>query len=97
MVKKRGIAKKPTAADWVAAGGTDPEVQAASSSDAQTPKHLTSGVLAKSKDPAYTRSTLYLPNELHKRLKVEATMNDTEMSDIAALAIAAWLDEHSGG
>lgn len=98
MVKpKRGIVKKPTeqdkaAANWVQAGGADPELKHL---DTQTSKRSPAEVLAKSKDPAYTRCTLYLTDALHKRLKVSATMTDTGMSDIAESAIAAWLDENA--
>ncbi len=90
MVKKRGIAKKPTdqaASDWVAAGGADPEISPASTPAPET--------LAKSKDPKFTRSTLYLSKVLHKRLRLAAVNQDTEMSDIAEAAIADWLGKHS--
>ena len=97
MVGKRRIAAKPTgqaAADWVAAGGADPELSSAQTSDnlsAQTSKHLESR--AKSKNPGYQRATMYLPKALHKRLKLTAADLEIEMSDIAEQAIAAWLDE----
>ena len=96
MVSKRRIAAKPTgqaAADWVAAGGADPELSSAQTSDnlsGQTSKHLESR--AKSKDENYQRATMYLPKALHKRLKSVAVDMELEMSDIAERAIAEWLD-----
>lgn len=92
MVKKRGIAKKPTSADqWVDAGGTDPELNQPSAQTSKRP----SSPLAKSKDPTYTRCTLYLPEALHTRMKHAATDDKIELSDIAELAIAEWLDKRS--
>ena len=97
--QKRRIASKPTAqnaADWIAAGGTDPElsnVQTSGNLSGQTFKHFDSR--AKSKDPSYQRATVYLPKVLHKRLKAVAVDMELEMSDIAEQAITAWLDEHS--
>ena len=99
--KKRGIAKKPTdqaAAEWVAAGGIDPELKL---SDIQTSKQVDTQAskqsdiqTAKSKNTAYVRTTLYLPSELHTRLKVASVgrTDGLDMSDIAAVALKAWLD-----
>jgi hypothetical protein len=89
VAKKRGIAKKPqdqAAADWVAAGGIDPEVATLPVSD---PVDET---VVKSKSSDFTRSTIYLSKALHKRLKIAAAASDLEMSDIAESAISAWLD-----
>jgi hypothetical protein len=99
VAKKRGIAKKPrgqAAADWIAAGGVDPELsnaQTSESLDAQTLKHLP---IAKSKSADYQRSTIYLPKHLHKQLKMAAADREVEMSDIAEQAIADWLDKNTG-
>lgn len=106
MVKKRRIAKKPdstAASSWVQAGGSDPEIkhpdiQTSENLNIQTLKHSdtqTSKPLAKSKDPEFTRCTLYLSKALHKRLKIHAVANETEHSDIAEQAIAQWLNKHS--
>jgi hypothetical protein len=89
VAKKRGIAKKPQsqdATDWVAAGGIDPEVVALPVS------YPASETVVKSKSANFTRSTIYLSKTLHKRLKIAAASNDLEMSDIAEIAISAWLD-----
>ena len=90
MVKKRGIAKKPvekTADDWVSSGGTDPEITAAET--ASKPKKA----LPKYKDPSYSQIGLYLPNKLHKRMKIAAAMTELEISELAAKAIEQWLNE----
>lgn len=92
MVKKRGIARKPTeqtAADWVSAGGTDPEIE-----KPVEPKTKSSKSKAKSRDPNYTQIGLYLPNEIHKKMKIAAAMKDLEMSDLAAQALELWLSEN---
>ena len=94
MVKRRGIAKKPTeppkaANDWVNAGGTDPEIALPESKAAKK-----SGT-AKSASSDYTRANLYIPSKLHKRLKIHAAMEEMDMSEIAAEALAEWLDKHS--
>jgi hypothetical protein len=97
--KKRRIAKKPTtspppaADDWVSGGGKDPEipqlnVQMSERSDAQTSK-------AKSSSAGYKRTTVYLTNDLHRRLKVAGLNLGMEMSDIAEQAITEWLEQHS--
>jgi post-segregation antitoxin (ccd killing protein) len=97
--KKRRIAKKPTASpppaadDWVSGGGQDPEippldVQTSKHSDVQTSK-------AKSSSPGYKRTTVYLTNDLHRRLKVAGLNLNMEMSDIAEKAIAQWLEQHT--
>lgn len=94
MVKKRRIASKPTdsaAADWVAAGGADPETS--KQADAQTSK--ADEKRPKSKDPGYLRTTMYLSKALHKRLKIASIGRDDgfDMSDIAEAAITDWLDK----
>ena len=99
MKPKRGIVRKPTeqdkaAANWVQAGGSDPELN---QPNAQTSKHLSAEPLAKSKDPNFVRTTVYLPKPLHKRLKGAAVEAEIEMSDIAEQAINDWMAKHSDG
>jgi post-segregation antitoxin (ccd killing protein) len=97
--KKRRIARKPAtspppaADDWVSGGGKDPEippldVQMSKHSDAQTSK-------AKSSSAGYKRTTVYLTNDLHRRLKVAGLNLGMEMSDIAEQAITEWIEKHS--
>lgn len=54
--------------------------------DAQTSKK------AKSVDPNYTRTTLYLPKKMHKKLKGIALEKETEMSSIVEELIEGWLN-----
>lgn len=52
--------------------------------------------LSKSTDPDYIRTTVYLPKQLHKQLKTAAADEERDMSEIAALAIARYLEERKG-
>lgn len=49
--------------------------------------------LSKSTDPAYTRTTIYLPKQLHRQLKAAAASQDRQMSDIVAELVEQWLME----
>ena len=90
---------------FVKRGGVDPEIkqsniQTSEQSNTQTSKHLPAQTsdqpeqLAKSKNKAYVRSTMYLSKAIHKRLKLAAIDTDSDMSDIAEWAIEAWLDDN---
>lgn len=47
-------------------------------------------------NPEKTRRVVVnLDEELAKRLRIEATIRDTSMTDIVAQAVSAWLDEHA--
>ncbi|MEM9772145.1 MAG: plasmid partition protein ParG [Cyanobacteria bacterium P01_D01_bin.73] len=63
------------------------------SSDTQTSKSpdVQMRKLSKSKDPDYQRTTVYLPKELHRRLKVAAMTSDREISDIVESLVEEWL------
>ena len=64
--------------------------------DTQTSKQLDiSASKAKSSSSDYKRTTMYLSQTLHRRLKRASLDREMEMSDIAEAAITAWLDEHS--
>nr|WP_073611182.1 plasmid partition protein ParG [Phormidium tenue] len=65
-----------------------PDTQASKQPDISTSK-------AKSSSSDYKRTTVYLTQELHRRLKRASLDEGMEMSDIAESAIAAWLEEHS--
>ncbi len=93
VAKKRGIVKKPTeqtAADWVSAGGIDPDVE-----KPVEPKGKSKRSTAKSKNPDYTQIGLYLPNELHRKMKIASAMTGLELSDLAAQALELWLSENT--
>jgi len=51
--------------------------------------------LSKSKDPNYVRTTIYLPRELHRKLKTQATMDGEEMSEIIEQLVDHWLSKRS--
>ena len=49
----------------------------------------------KSKDPGYVQMGLYLPENLHRKMKAAAAMNGLEMSDVAAQAVELWLSKNA--
>ena len=98
MVRKRGFAKKPTeqtVSDWVSAGGVDPEIVEPTEpkTDAK-PTAKSKKPLPKSKDPSYTQIGIYLPAEVHRKMKIGAAMTGLEMSAIAEAGIELWLSEN---
>jgi hypothetical protein len=48
----------------------------------------------KSKDSNYTQIGVYLPVELHRKMKIAAAMKGLEISDMTAQAIETWLAEN---
>ena len=65
-----------------------PDIQAFNQPDISTSK-------AKSSSGDYKRTTVYLTQELHRRLKRASLDEGMEMSDIAESAITAWLENNS--
>lgn len=77
-----------------------PEPDSPNHPDAQASKHLdiqtSESQKAKSKDPDYIRTTVYLPKSLHKRLKNFAIDQDSEMSEVMIQSVEAYLvSKHS--
>lgn len=50
---------------------------------------------AKHKDPGYQRTTLYIPKQLHRKLKAAAAEEDREMSEIMEELIQQWLESRN--
>jgi predicted DNA-binding protein len=46
---------------------------------------------SKSTSADYTRTTIYLPKQLHRQLKAAAASQDRQMSDIVTELIEQWL------
>lgn len=46
---------------------------------------------SKSTDPSYTRTTIYLPKQLHRQLKAAAASQERQMSDIVTELVEKWL------
>jgi hypothetical protein len=67
--------------------GVIPDVQTSGHSDIQTSK-------AKSSSRDYKRTTVYLTQDLHRKLKQASLDHSMEMSDIAEASIAQWIAEH---
>ncbi|MBD2361110.1 CopG family transcriptional regulator [Anabaena minutissima FACHB-250] len=59
--------------------------------DQPQPTPDTSTSVTKSTDPAYTRTTIYLPKQLHRQLKAVAASQERQMSDIVAELVEQWL------
>ncbi|MEA5569063.1 CopG family transcriptional regulator [Anabaena sp. UHCC 0399] len=53
--------------------------------------------VTKSTDPAYTRTTIYLPKQLHRQLKAAAVAQERQMSDIVAELVEQWLGKEKEG
>ncbi|OUL37463.1 CopG family transcriptional regulator [Nostoc sp. T09] len=47
--------------------------------------------LSKSTDPEYIRTTIYLPKQLHRKLKATAASQERQMSDIMTELVEQWL------
>lgn len=51
--------------------------------------------VSKSKNPDFIRTTVYLPKEIHRALKVAAAEEGQEMSDITSNLIQEWLESRT--
>lgn len=62
--------------------------------DISASKHLNvqASKKAKSANPDYTRTTMYLPKKMHKQLKAIALDEEKEMSSIVEELIDTWLN-----
>lgn len=62
--------------------------------DISASKHLNvqTSKKAKSANPDYTRTTMYLPKKMHKQLKAIALNEEKEMSSIVEELIDTWLN-----
>jgi hypothetical protein len=65
--------------------GKNKNAQTSGRSDIQTSK------VAKSANPDYTRTTIYLPKKMHKLLKAIALDEEREMSSIVEELIETWM------
>ena len=73
----------------VQADNSNPNISASKHTDVQMFKK------AKSANPDYTRTTVYLPKKMHKLLKAIALEQETEMSSIVEELIEGWLNSQS--
>jgi hypothetical protein len=72
-----------------------PAAQSPPPPNIQTSEHSDTSIQkAKSSSKDFKRTTLYLTQELHRKLKRASLEHDMEMSDIAEAAITQWLEEH---
>ena len=65
--------------------------------DISTSKHtdISTSKKAKSANPDYTRTTVYLPKKMHKQLKAIALDEEREMSSIVEELIETWMNKRS--
>ena len=76
--------KKPSNKKIDVEASKNPDNQTSNNLNVQTSK-------AKSANPDYTRTTIYLPKKMHKKLKAIAVEEEREMSQIVEELIEAWL------
>lgn len=48
----------------------------------------------KYKDPNYVQVGIYLPKDLHRRLKIGSAITQKEVSDIATEVLSKWVDKN---
>ncbi|WP_339383684.1 ribbon-helix-helix domain-containing protein [Oculatella sp. LEGE 06141] len=68
-----------------------------SHSDVETSNHLDVSTSkhpkpAKSQDPDYQRTTIYLPKVLHRKLKAATAEGGREISEVVEELVRAWLE-----
>ena len=64
------------------------DIKPSPNSDVQTSK-------AKSANPDYTRTTIYLPKKMHKKLKAIAVEEEREMSAIVEDLLQSWMESRT--
>lgn len=81
--------------DSIKSDEVEPAKQAESKPDAKAQKVKGSDKQkAKYKNPSYVQVGLYLPKDLHQRLKIGSAITEKELSDIAAEALSDWADKN---
>ena len=70
-------------------------VQTSKNSSISASKHtdVQASKKAKSANPDYTRTTIYLPKKMHKKLKAIALDEEREMSSIVEELIETWMSK----
>jgi hypothetical protein len=89
-MKKKNGSRFDTLFSEAGAGQTDlpkSEAEDVLELGAKTPS---SKQTTKSTDPDYTRTTIYLPKEMHRQIKVAAIVEEREMSDLIAEAVSQY-------
>ena len=91
-VQKSGRQKKTSSksniqTSKVQADDSNSNISASKHTDVQTFKK------AKSANPDYTRTTVYLPKKMHKKLKAIALDEEREMSSIVEELIETWMSK----
>jgi hypothetical protein len=100
-VRKSRSKKKRSSADSAVSVESDCSKKSDSKSDVEASKSLNistfdnsdiqTSKVAKSANPDYTRTTIYLPKKMHKLLKAIALDEEREMSSIVEELIETWM------
>ena len=70
-----------------------PETQQIAHTLKAEPKKISES-LAKSKDPNYVRTTIYISKDIHRHLKIATMDGEDDMSDVIESLVKTWLSEN---
>ena len=72
---------------------SEPEPQQIAPALKAEPKKISES-LAKSKDPNYVRTTIYISKDIHRHLKIATMDGEDDMSDVIESLVKSWLSEN---
>jgi len=72
---------------------SEPETQQITHTLKAEPKK-NSEPLAKSKDPNYVRTTIYISKDIHRQLKIATMDGEDDMSDVIEFLVKTWLSDN---
>ena len=72
---------------------SEPESQQIAHTLKAEPKKISES-LAKSKDPNYVRTTIYISKDIHRLLKIATMDGDDDMSDVIESLVKTWLSDN---
>ncbi len=71
---------------------SEPETQQIAPAQKPETKKISES-LAKSKDPNYVRTTIYISKDIHRHLKIATMDGEDDMSDVIESLVKTWLSE----
>ena len=71
---------------------SEPETQQIAHTLKAEPKKISES-LAKSKDPNYVRTTIYISKDIHRQLKIATMDGEEDMSDVIESLVKTWLNK----
>ena len=72
---------------------SEPETKQIAPAPKPEPKKISES-LAKSKDPNYVRTTIYISKDIHRHLKIATMDGEDDMSDVIESLVKTWLSEN---